>query len=74
MIDDTNIRIAKRVSTYMLEVAEQQVDLSFFMGLGLTLAIIYEEMTGTTSANKKPQYLIEWAKNLPEVRFPHVSQ
>ena len=70
---DTEIRIAKRVATYMLEIAEQQVDLHFFQGLGLTLAIVYEESTGLTAANRKPRELIEWAKNLPEVKFPHVG-
>lgn len=73
-MSETEVRIARRVSTYMLDVAEQQVDLSFFQGLGLALAIIYEEMTGRTAADKKPQEIIQWAKDLPYVIFPHVSK
>lgn len=70
---DTEIRIAKRVATYMLEVAETGVDLSFFQGLGMALAVIYEEITGLTAADKKPQLIIQWAKALPDVKFPHVK-
>lgn len=72
-MSEPEIRIAKRVATYMLSVAEQQVDMNFFMGLGLTLAIVYEECTGRTAADKKPRELIQWAQDLPQVTFPHVG-
>lgn len=70
---NTEIRIARRVAAYMLSVAEQQVDLSFFQGLGMALAVIYEEMTGRTAADKKPKEIIEWAKDLPEEKYPRVT-
>jgi hypothetical protein len=72
-MSEAEIRIAKRVATYMLEIAEQQVDLNFFQGLGLSLAIVYEESTGRTSADKKPRELLEWARSLPSVSYPHVG-
>ena len=71
---EVEIRIARRVSTYMLEISEQQVDLNFFQGLGLALAVIYEECTGFSAKNRKPRELLEWARTLPEkVTFPHVK-
>ena len=72
-MNHAEIRIAKRLVTYMLEVAEQGVDMNFFMGIGLTLAIVYEECTGRSAKDKKPRDLIQWAKDLPEVRFPPVG-
>lgn len=72
-MSEPEIRIAKRIATYMLSVAEQQVDLAFFMGLGLTLAISYEESTGRSAKDKKPRELIQWAQDLPSVTFPHVG-
>lgn len=70
----TEVRIARRLVTYMLSVAEQQIDLQFFQGLGVALAVVYEEMTGRTAVDKKPLELIQWAKNLPEERYPKVAQ
>lgn len=70
---ECEIRIARRIATYMLEVAEQRVDLAFFQGLGLALGVVYEECTGHTVNNKKPKGVIEWAQNLPEVTYPHVE-
>jgi hypothetical protein len=72
-MDATQIRIAKRVTHYMLEVANEQIDMNFFMGLGFSLGIIYEEVTGKTCASLKPQELMQWALGLPEVPFPKVS-
>lgn len=72
-MNEPEIRIAKRVATYMLEVSEQQIDLSFFMGIGLSLAIIYEEITGKSARDRKPKELIQWALDLPWIRFPHVQ-
>jgi hypothetical protein len=72
-MSEVDIRIAKRVATYMLEVAEQQVDLHFFMGLGFSLAVIYEEVTGLSAKNTKPKDLIQWAQALGSVTFPHVK-
>lgn len=72
-MSEPEIRIAKRLATYMMEVAEQQVDLNFFQGLGLGLGIVYEETQGRSVNNMKPRELIQWALNLPEkVTFPHV--
>ena len=71
--NETLYRIAKRIVTYMLEAAEQGVNLEFFQGLGMSLAVVYEEVTGRTAADKKPRELMQWALNLPDVRFPHVS-
>jgi len=72
-MDKTGIRIARRVVAYMLSVAEQQVDLAFFQGLGMGLAICFEEMTGSTAKNKKPQELMQWALALPDEKYPKVS-
>lgn len=72
-MNEVEIRIARRVATYMLEVAEQQVDLHFFQGLGFALAVIYEESTGRTANTVKPRELIEWAKNLPDVKYQKVG-
>ena len=69
---DSEIKIARRIAAYMLEIAEQQVDLHFFQGLGLALAVCYEELTGYSSRQIKPRELLEWAKNLPQVSYPHV--
>ena len=69
----TEIRIARRLATYMLEIAEQKVDFHFFQGVGLALAIVYEESTGHPAGSIKPQELIEWARNLPEVLYPRVQ-
>lgn len=68
-----SIRIAKRIVTYMLSVAEQQVDMQFFQGLGMGLAVCFEEMTGSTAKDKKPKDLMQWALALQEVRFPKVT-
>jgi hypothetical protein len=70
---ETEIRIVKRLVTYMQDISEQQIDFNFFMGVGLTLAICYEEMTGRTAQNKKPRELMQWALDLPLVTFPHVG-
>ena len=72
-MDASAIRIARRCAIYMGEIAEQQVDLHFFMGVGLTLAICFEEMTGSSAGNRKPQELIQWALNLPDVPYPRVT-
>jgi len=72
-MSNTEIRIARRVATYMLEIAEQQVDMNFFQGLGLALAVIFEECTGSSARDKKPQTIIEWARNLPDVAYPKVG-
>jgi hypothetical protein len=72
-MSETEIRIAKRLVSYMQDISEQQVDLSFFMGIGLTLAIVYEECTGRTACDKKPRELMQWAQDLPNVRYPHVA-
>lgn len=72
-LDPSAIRIAKRVAHEMLQVAHEQVDMSFFMGLGFSLAIIYEEMTGRTAKDKKPQEIIQWTLDLPEVPYFKVS-
>ena len=48
--------------------------LSFFMGLGMSLAVIYEEMTGRPAGDKKPQQLMEWAKDLPAERYRHTDR
>jgi hypothetical protein len=68
------IRIARRVATYMMEVAEQQVDLHFFQGLGMALAVIFEESTGKSAKDVKPKELLEWANNLPQVPYPRVTE
>lgn len=70
---DTEIRIARRLATYMLEVAEQKVDMHFFQGLGLGLGVVFEETTGRTASNKKPKEIIQWALNLPQVPYSHVG-
>jgi len=72
-MDKTGIRIARRVVAYMLSVAEQQVDLAFFQGLGMGLAICFEEITGSSAGNKKPQELMQWAMNLPDEKYPRVT-
>lgn len=71
---DVEIRIARRVATYMKEVSEQQVDLNFFMGLGIALAVIFEETTGQSARDVKPRALLAWATDLPHVTYPHVKE
>jgi hypothetical protein len=71
--DETSIRIAKRIVVQMLALAEQKVDLNMFMGYGLCLAVCYEEMTGRTAHDKKPQALMQWAKGLPDVSYRKVQ-
>lgn len=72
---ESEIRIARRLATYMLEVAEQQADLNFFQGLGLALGILYEETQSLSIANMKPRDLLQWALTLPvEVTFPRVQK
>lgn len=71
---EVDIRIVRRLATYMLEVAEQGVDLHFFQGLGIALAVVFEETVGQSARNLKPRDLIEWAQNQPkDVTFPHVK-
>jgi hypothetical protein len=69
-LDPSAIRIAKRIAHEMLQISSEQIDLHFFMGVGIALAISYEEMTGRTAADKKPQELIQWAVyDLPDVNY-----
>jgi len=71
-MSSTEIRIARRVATYMMEIAAQQVDMNFFQGLGLALAVIFEECTGSSAKDKKPQTIIQWAQDLPHEPYPKV--
>lgn len=68
-LDPSAIRIAKRVAHEMLQIATEQIDLHFFMGMGMALAICYEEITGRTAADKKPQQLIQWTLDLPDTPY-----
>lgn len=72
-MNPVSIRIARRLVTYMLDIAEQQVDLAAFIGVGLALAVVFEETTGRSAQSLKPQEIIEWAKNLPDERYPKVT-
>jgi hypothetical protein len=72
-MEQAEIRTVKRIAHEMLQVAHEQLDMSFFMGLGYALAIVYEESTGRTAADKKPQELMQWALDLPEVKFKKVG-
>lgn len=67
------IRIVKRITHEMLQVSHEGLDMSFFMGLGFSLALAYEEITGRTAANKKPKELMQWALDLPEVLYMKVD-
>ena len=69
----TEIRIARRLATYMLEIAEQKIDFHFFQGIGLALAVVYEESIGAAAGSIKPWDLIQWAKDLPDVPYPRVQ-
>jgi hypothetical protein len=69
----SEIRIAKRLVHYMLEVSNQQTDMQFFQGLGMALAIVFEELTGRTAKTVKPKDLMQWALDLPDVPMPRVS-
>lgn len=70
---DQEIRIAKRLVKEMRQVAMQAqrvkednpLGLAFFQGIGLTLAIVFEEMTGRESKSLKPTDIMQWADNLP---------
>ena len=73
MMDAESIRITRRIMTYMMECAEQQVNIELFKGLGLSLAVCYEEMTGRTASNKKPKELMQWALSLPAEKYPRVT-
>lgn len=72
-MEASEIRFVKRIAHEMLQVAHEQIDMSFFMGLGFSLGLAYEEITGRTCADKKPQELIQWALDLPEVRYKKVQ-
>lgn len=68
----TEIRIARRTVAYMLESAEQGCNIEFFKGLGMALAVVYEETTGYSAMKRKPQEIMQWAKDLPNVPYPKV--
>jgi uncharacterized protein YggL (DUF469 family) len=72
-VSEAEIRTVKRIAHEMLQVATEQLDMSFFQGLGFGLALAYEEMTGRTAADKKPQELMQWALSLPEIKFKKVG-
>lgn len=73
-MSECEIRIARRLAIYMLEVAEQQIDINFFQGLGLALGVLYEECNRTSVAQMKPRDLLQWALSLPQdVTFPKVE-
>lgn len=72
-VSAAEIRIVKRLTHEMLQVAHEKIDLSLFMGLGYALAICYEETTGRTVNDKKPKELMQWALDLPEVRYMKVD-
>ena len=72
-MESTEIRIARRICAYMMEASEQQINLEYFKGLGISLAVCYEEMMGRTALDKKPLELLKWALDLPKERYPHVS-
>lgn len=61
-------------STNIVDVdINKERDLAFFQGLGLGLAICFEEMTGSTARDKTPKGLMEWALSLPNVPYPRVG-
>jgi len=72
-MNEESIRIAKRIVVQMMAIAEQQMDLNLFMGYGFCLAVCFEEMTGRTAHDKKPQALMEWARALPDVPYKKVQ-
>ena len=72
-MNPTSIRVARRIVVYMLEAAETGLPLQYFQGLGMALAVCFEEMTGTPAGPYKPRELMEWAKNLPAEPYPKVS-
>ena len=72
-MEASEIRLVKRIAHEMLQVAHEQIDMSFFMGLGYALAICYEEITGRTAADKTQRELQQWALGLPDVRFMKVN-
>lgn len=69
----SSIRIARRLVNEMLEVAKDQTDMSMFIGLGLALALCFEEMTARSAKNMKPRELMQWAKELPDERYKRVE-
>lgn len=66
-------RIAQRIAHEMLQLSNTEIELYTYMGLGHCLGMAYEEITGRTCNDKTPRELIQWAINLPEVRYPHVT-
>ena len=72
-MNPTTIRIARRIVTQMMALAEQQSELAIFMGYGLCLAVCFEEMTGKSAMYIKPQALMQWAKDLPDEKYPRVQ-
>lgn len=72
-MNPTTIRIARRIVVQMLALAEQKSSLEMFMGYGMCLAVCYEEMMHRTAHDKKPQELMEWAKDLPDERYNRVE-
>jgi hypothetical protein len=64
-------RIAKRVVFEMVKISEhapqdeQRQRMQFFMGLGISLAFCFEEITGKSARSEKPLDLMKWALALP---------
>jgi hypothetical protein len=70
-------RILREMQTLMENAGKIQQDtggssvhfteqMHFFMGLGLALAIFFEEQTGSVAIKMKPKELMEWCDNLPQ--------
>ena len=72
-LNPATIRIARRIAVQMCAVAEQQIDMNFFQGMGICLAFCFEEMTGRSARYQKPKDLLQWALNLPEEKYPRVT-
>lgn len=69
MISNEIIIIAKRILKQQVLLAQKQIDMNMFMGLGMALATVYEVATGRRVVQEKitPQEVMQWALSLPQV-------
>lgn len=66
MLTDETARIAHRLLREMIHVAEANGDMKFFQGVGMSLAIVFEEVTGQSAKNLTPKQVMQWAMRVPE--------
>lgn len=71
------IRITKRLVLEMVNLATSEAfnktNLLLFEGMGLALAMCFEELTTNSARNRKPREIMQWAMELPSPPLPPVG-